>query len=84
MTDIQMICPTELKAYDLQNRPYHKIWGGCGWIGEKGECIPDERDNGSIAWTEHKCPKCGRKTDELEQHRIDIDSVKNLPPLWER
>ena len=82
--DIQMICPTELKAYDLQHRPYHKLWGGCGWIGLRSSCMPDERDNGSIAWTEYQCPECGCKTDEIEQHKRDIASVIGLPPLWMR
>jgi hypothetical protein len=84
--DTIMICPEEGYAYDFDGRPYHKLWGGCGWIGPRKECEEEIHGPSLLAdyqWIEYLCPSCSRryKVDNRDKLMAVLEDPSLIPAM---
>ena len=68
------ICPTENIGWNyMTGQHYHKLWGGCGWIGDKAKCDTETK------WAVVGCPVCGSVTEDYDAHK---EKMQGKPSGW--
>jgi hypothetical protein len=68
-----VICPREIWSIKHDGL-YHKLWGGCGWIGPLSSCKKD------VSFHDYLCPACGVGVELYRLHKEEMLIVKRMYP----